>query len=241
MHLETALRGVIVADRWPKSQLDISVVVLEGEEDGWWGDEAVSAMGGGFAAAGGSNAAGQGWGMMNVLSHAITVAGAAVVDAGVDCLGLISGGVAAVVAAPTPTHPESTSQQQEEGQREEDTTSIATSLASSTSPRTLKLLLDPAPTEHSLHTSTILATAVVGYMSSSDELTEVWVKGNIPPIEGYDHEALIDGAVECARAVSKGVVVDAVRESAERRWKAGGRVEQKIEQLQGQGDVEMEG
>lgn len=235
MHLETALRGVIVADRWPKSQLDISVVVLEGEEDGWWGDEAVSAMGGGFAA-GGSNAAGQGWGMMNVLSHAITVAGAAVVDAGVDCLGLISGGVAAVVAAPTPTHPESTSQQEEE-----DTTSIATSLASSTSPRTLKLLLDPAPTEHSLHTSTILATAVVGYMSSSDELTEVWVKGNIPPIEGYDHEALIDGAVECARAVSKGVVVDAVRESAERRWKAGGRVEQKIEQPQGQGDVEMEG
>ncbi|KAI5298045.1 hypothetical protein KEM56_004369, partial [Ascosphaera pollenicola] len=59
VHLETALRGVIVADRWPKSQLDISVVVLEGEEDGWWGDDAVSAMGGGFAAGGG--AAAQGW------------------------------------------------------------------------------------------------------------------------------------------------------------------------------------
>ncbi|KAI5303774.1 3'-5'-exoribonuclease, partial [Ascosphaera pollenicola] len=127
--------------------------------------------------------------------------------------------------------------QEQEDNESEDTTSIAASLASATFPRALKVLLDPAPTEHSVHTSTILAAAVVGYMSSSDELTEVWVKGNIPPVEGYDHEALIDGAVECARAVSKGVVVDAVRASAERRWKAGGMIERGREP----GDVEMEG
>nr|POE71916.1 exosome complex component mtr3 [Quercus suber] len=82
LHLETALRGVIIGERWPKSGCEVVITVLEGEEDGWWGD--------------GSQKDG-GWGMMNALAGCITVAGAALVDAGIDCVDMISGGVAAFV------------------------------------------------------------------------------------------------------------------------------------------------
>ncbi|KAI6878827.1 exoribonuclease family protein [Hortaea werneckii] len=82
-HLDTALRGVIIGERWPKSGVEVVITVLEGEEDGWWGDEAGRQDGG--------------WGMMGVLAGCITVASAALVDAGIDCVDVISGGVAAVV------------------------------------------------------------------------------------------------------------------------------------------------
>ncbi|GAB1736703.1 hypothetical protein NU219Hw_g8320t1 [Hortaea werneckii] len=82
-HLDTALRGVIIGERWPKSGVEVVITVLEGEEDGWWGDEAGRQEGG--------------WGMMGVLAGCITVASAALVDAGIDCVDVISGGVAAVV------------------------------------------------------------------------------------------------------------------------------------------------
>lgn len=75
-HLETALRGVVIGERWPKSGCEVAITVLEGEEDGEKGG---------------------GWGMMNVLAGCVTVASAALVDAGIDCVDLVSGGVAAVV------------------------------------------------------------------------------------------------------------------------------------------------
>ncbi|RQM08775.1 hypothetical protein DH86_00002491, partial [Scytalidium sp. 3C] len=40
VHLETALRGVIIGDRWPKSGVEVIITILEGEEDQWWGDNA---------------------------------------------------------------------------------------------------------------------------------------------------------------------------------------------------------
>lgn len=83
MHLETALRGVIVAERWPKSGLDITITVLEAEDDRWWGDAPDS-----------HDAS---WGMMNVLAGCITAASAAIADAQIDCLDLVAGGVAALV------------------------------------------------------------------------------------------------------------------------------------------------
>ncbi|KAK4617572.1 Exosome complex component MTR3 [Fulvia fulva] len=83
VHLETALRGVIIGERWPKSGCEVIITVLEGEEDGWWGD----AQSGGKAG---------GWGTMNVLAGCITVASAALADAGIDCVDLVSGGVAAL-------------------------------------------------------------------------------------------------------------------------------------------------
>ncbi|KAK4494753.1 hypothetical protein PRZ48_014109 [Zasmidium cellare] len=85
VHLETALRGVVIGDRWPKSGCEVVITVLEGEEDGWWAD----AEEGGKAGS---------WGMMNVLAGCITVASAAIADAGVDCVDLVSGGVAALTA-----------------------------------------------------------------------------------------------------------------------------------------------
>ena len=83
VHLEMALRGVIIAERWPKSALDLTVPVLEAEDDRWWGDVPDS-----------HDAS---WGMMNVLAGCITTASAAIADARIDCLDLATGGVAALV------------------------------------------------------------------------------------------------------------------------------------------------
>ena len=84
VHLETALRGAIIAERWPKSGLDITITILEAEDDRWWADTADS-----------HDAS---WGMMNVLAGCITAASAAVADAHIDCLDLVAGGVAALVS-----------------------------------------------------------------------------------------------------------------------------------------------
>lgn len=82
VHLETALRGAIIAERWPKSGLDITITILEAEDDRWWGEPPDS-----------HDAS---WGMMNVLAGCITAASAAVADAHIDCLDLVAGGVAAI-------------------------------------------------------------------------------------------------------------------------------------------------
>lgn len=80
--METALRGAIIADRWPKSGVDIIVTIIEGDQNRdspeYDRDE--------------------GWDMMNVLSGCITVASAAIADAGIDCVDTVAGGVAALAA-----------------------------------------------------------------------------------------------------------------------------------------------
>ena len=93
VHLETALRGVLMGERWPKSGLDVVVTVLESDEDVVWGrggapEPDASADYGGVAA---------GWGALNVLAGCVTVASAAIAEAGVDCIDMVSGGVAALV------------------------------------------------------------------------------------------------------------------------------------------------
>lgn len=89
MHLETALRGAIIADRWPKSGVDIIVTVIEGDQNRdspeYERDES--------------------WDMMNVLSGCITVASAAIADAGIDCVDTVAGGVAALVAKDAKSQP----------------------------------------------------------------------------------------------------------------------------------------
>jgi exosome complex component MTR3 len=82
VHLETAIRGAIIADRWPKSGVDIIVTVIEGDQE----REASRASGD------------EEWDLMNVLSACITVASAAISDAGIDCLDVVAGGAAALVA-----------------------------------------------------------------------------------------------------------------------------------------------
>ena len=84
-HLETALRGVLLAERWPKSGVDVIITVLESEEDGPLGERANVP---------------ENWGVMNTLSGCITVASAALTDGGIDCVDLVTGGVAAFVSQP---------------------------------------------------------------------------------------------------------------------------------------------
>ena len=90
-HLETALRGILIGERWPKSGVDVIVTVLEGEEDCPLEALAEGNQGGRIG----------GWGLMSILSGCITVASAAVTDAGIDCVDLITGGVAAIVRQPS--------------------------------------------------------------------------------------------------------------------------------------------
>lgn len=82
IHLETALRGAIIADRWPKSGVDIIISIVEGDQD----RETAKAQGG------------ETWDMMNVLGGCVTVASAALADAGIDCVDTVAGGVAALVS-----------------------------------------------------------------------------------------------------------------------------------------------
>jgi exosome complex component MTR3 len=164
-HLETALRGVILGERWPKAGCEVVITVLEGEEDGFWADAAEQQQGG---------KAGGGWGMMSVLAGCITVASAALCDAGIDCVDLVSGGVAALVRTG-------------EGGEEE-------------------YLVDAAPSEQD-----IKAACVVGYLQSRDEITEMWMKGDVG---AADSEMLIDSAVKAA-VLTRTVLADAVREATE--------------------------
>ena len=88
-HLETALRGTLIADRWPKSGVDVVVTIIEGELT----KEAARDQGV------------EEWEMMNVLSGCITVASAAIADAGIDCVDTVSGGVAALVSGAEGSEP----------------------------------------------------------------------------------------------------------------------------------------
>lgn len=192
VHLETAIRGAIIAERWPKSGLDITITVLEAEDDRWWGDTP------------GSHDAS--WGMMNVLAGCITAASAAIADAKIDFLDLVAGGVAALVA---------------EGDASEAP----------------KLLLDTDPAEH----QSIISACVVGYLPSRDEITELWLKGDTSRVslsvddKRSGHEALVDGAVDAARAAQT-VLAEAVRESAERYAQM---IALSAGQTDNNGDVEM--
>jgi exosome complex component MTR3 len=80
MHLENALKGAIIPDRWPKSAIDVAVTVLEGEEDEQGPADRISGVG-----------------LFNVLAGCINVAMAALADARVDCLDLLVAGVGALV------------------------------------------------------------------------------------------------------------------------------------------------
>jgi exosome complex component MTR3 len=177
VHLETALRGVIIGDRWPKSGVEVIITILEGEEDQWWGDDI-----------GGRNAAAAEWGMMSVLSGCITVASAAIADAGIDCVDVVAGGVAAVVRG-----------------------------SDSKTPSLPTLVLDPVPSEH----KEIVAACIVGYLPARDEITDLWVKGDIrhgtqsdDQNQSPSYEELADNAVQAALGAHR-VLVAALKETAD--------------------------
>ncbi|CAF9911401.1 MAG: hypothetical protein GOMPHAMPRED_007397 [Gomphillus americanus] len=174
VHLETAIRGVIMNDRWPKSGLDVVITILEGEDDSWW-DTGLSTM-----SSGGQTP----FGMMSILSGCITAASTAIVDAGIDCVDIVTGGVAALVKK----------------------SELATGNSN------LELVLDPCPSEH----DEIVACCVVGYLKARDELTEVWMRGDVSltPQVGVggqsEVDSLINGAVQAASAYHA-VIVSSIK------------------------------
>ena len=85
LHLETALRGALIPDRWPKSSFEVVVTILEGEED--YEEESKAEQRGGI----------EGAGLMTILAGCINVASVAIADARIDCLDLLAGGAAAIV------------------------------------------------------------------------------------------------------------------------------------------------
>ena len=177
--METALKGVIIGDRWPKSEVEIVITVLEGEEDHWWGYD--TRLDGNERNMTGAS------GMMSILSGCITVASAAIVDAGIDCVDLVSGGVAAIVYSPSTASNEKQKNDQ------------------------VQTVLDPDPSEHRY----IIASCVVGYLQSRDEVTELWIKGSIPSAVVSDKDNandLIDSATQAAIA-TRTVLVEALKDS----------------------------
>jgi len=158
--LEAALRGVVIGERYPKTGVDVCITILEGEEDRWWGDETMG---------GASNIGG--WGLLGVLSGCITVASAALVDAGIECIDLITGGTASIIDNPATS---------------------ARGTAPEGSDREL-IVLDPNPTEH----EAIKAACVVGYIEARDELSLLWMRG---AASGETSERLINSAVSAALA-----------------------------------------
>lgn len=198
VHLETALRGVIIGERWPKSGLEIIITVLEGEEDSLWNRDG-EPIGEGCSRTGG-------WGMMSILSGCITVASAALADAGIDCVDLVTGGVAAVVRQSSVRAPEA------QGNHPTKKAETAT---------TTQVIRDPCPSEH----QEIGASCVVAYLQSRDEITEIWAKGEAlsPEIsQGADligFISLIDQATEAAKA-ARLVLIQAISESTELKIQA---------------------
>jgi exosome complex component MTR3 len=195
VHLETALRGVIIGERWPKSGVEVVVTVLEGDEDGWWGDA-------GQESASGAN--GGGWGLLNVLAGCITVASAAIVDAGIDVVDMVSGGVAATVRSSSAR-----------GGKE-----------------SLVTVLDPCPAEH----QEIVAACAVGYLASRDEITEIWMKGDV----GADPDGLLEGATHAAIG-SVGVLKDVLLEAMTANLKSQDAASTSEGTKRKQQDVEMSG
>jgi exosome complex component MTR3 len=152
--------------------VDVVITILEGEEDRWWGDEP-SGGATGIGAIGG-------WGMMTVLAGCITAASAALVDAGIDCVDMVSGGTAAIIR-----NPDIKGKSKEGQMKAEDAV----------------IVLDPNPAEH----ENIQAACVVAYLPTRDEITLLWLKGPA----GHAHEQLIDSAVSAATA-ARSVLVEAI-------------------------------
>ena len=81
VQVENALRGIIIADRWPKSGMDVVITIIEMEKP---------------SASRNGDAGHVAFSRLQVCSGCISAASAAIVDAGVDCYDIVTGGVSAL-------------------------------------------------------------------------------------------------------------------------------------------------
>ena len=174
---------MIIAERWPKSSVEVVITILEGAEECLAGEEAS-----GYTV--GSGGVGS-WATMALLASCVTVASAAIIDAGIDCLDLAAGGVAALLVTETDSDD-------------------------------AEIVLDPCPSEH----ADIRALCVVAYMAARDEITELWVCGDLsesrspPPDAGESARQPVASRVmdQAIRAAVAGhyVLSEAVKEAIPR-------------------------
>ena len=156
-HLETALRGSLIGERWPKSGVDVIVTILETEHD--------------HSSVGSNEPLAGVYGMMSILAGCITVASAAIADAGIDCVDLVTGGVAAAVVRRPPGY---------EG---------------GGGGRVLRqVVLDPSLADYTggggdgEGGEEMASACVVGYLQARDEITEVWASGDFASSGGANSD-----------------------------------------------------
>lgn len=150
---------------------------------------------------------------MNVLAGCITAAAAAIADARIDCLDLVAGGVAALVA------------------ENKDSESVD---------QPTKLLLDPDPSEHRSITAACVVAylpnrdEITQLWMKGDTSRVALPDGN----RHSGHDVLLDGAVDAARGV-QGVLAEVARESGERFVKQSIASSQDLKHFETDEDVEM--
>lgn len=139
----------------------------------------------------------------SVLAGCITASSAALADAGIELFDLVAGGVAAVV-------------EDEQGNRMQvlDPRAMTTTTIAATTKKTRRI-----------------ATCVVGYMASRDEITELWMMGKM---EKKSVDDLMDAAVEAATKATL-VLKEAAAERVRFIVQKGGRVKASNK------DIEMTG
>ncbi|PWW71711.1 hypothetical protein C7212DRAFT_287530 [Tuber magnatum] len=188
--LSLALGKSVDVGKYPKSAIDVFVSVLDCE--------------GGLGDPNDVKSSGVEVGLMSVLAAAISCAGAAIADAGIECFDLVAGGVAGLI-------------KKRDGEVEGDRIVADMGIGGGNDDSRrggerdtrITLVLDPSPTEDYI----ILAAAAVGYMAARDELTLVWTKGSMARnCDGTDEvESLIDGAIAAATGVRL-VINEAIKE-----------------------------
>ena len=130
----------------------------------------------------------------------MTAASAALAEAGIDCIDLVTGGVAALVGSEK-------DRDVVHGHRDEGMLENSS-----------HVVLDPSASE----ARTVSAACVVGYLASRDELASVWLKG-----DGLMLEKLLDGAVDAAVA-TRNVLANALKtflEADDRHFSSDGNQE----------------
>ncbi|KAF8425682.1 3' exoribonuclease family, domain 1-domain-containing protein [Tirmania nivea] len=153
MQLATALQRSILLEKYPKSGIDVFITVLDCEGEAGAVTGVSNFQAGGSKGGGGGGGGGVDVGLLGVLAGAITCASAAIADAGIECLDLVSGGVAALVRNGARGDDAMVQKNEEE----------------------LVVVQDPSPEEHA--PGDIFAACAVGYMAAREELTEIWMRG----------------------------------------------------------------
>ena len=173
----------------------ITVLDCEGEAGAVTG---VSNYHAGGKSGGGGGGGGVEVGLLGVLAGAITCASAAIADAGIECLDLVSGGVAALVR-----------------KRGLDVDVKGSEMGNLTGTEEFIVVQDPSPEEHAF--GDVVAACAVGYMAAREELTGLLMRGSVETsIDGEDHDQdqldkVIEGAIMAATETRR-VLNEAVAE-----------------------------